>query len=160
MSLAQELTKTQAQLEAAQVKAEAQKARIAELEAELGVALESAQAATDAQAQLQGQIDNHETAMQEQAQAHEDATAELRGQVETLTAENATMREQLANPGFRQAAGGGEEPDTAGGGGEAGIGGIPHWDAYNAIKDPAERTAYYNAHSAEMLAEQRAAAGR
>lgn len=120
MSVAQELRTATANLEAANLRLEQANARIAEMEGtvathEATIAQQAAQIS-----EQQTAIGSHEAAMQALRDEHATATAGLAAQVETLTAENGQMKEKLKNPSFKLAGAAGEDPKTAGGGGEGG----------------------------------------
>ncbi len=91
---------------------------------------------------------------------HDGVTAALTARITALEAENAGMRMTLGNPAFKQAAVDGEPLSAAGGGGEAGADEMPTWSAYNAIKDPASRSAFWEANAAKLNEEQRRKAGK
>jgi chromosome segregation ATPase len=160
MSVAQELRTIQAQLEA----------RTAELTNAQGTITALEAAAVTAQATIAEQstrlseqatvITGHESAMRALIDGHTAATADLTARVATLEAENTGMKTKLSNPAFKVAGIDGEDPKTAGGGGEAGNDAMPLWAQYNVIKDPAARNAFWEANAAKLQEEQRAAAGK
>jgi uncharacterized protein involved in exopolysaccharide biosynthesis len=158
MSVAQEFRTIQAQLETRTLELANANTRIAQLEQELTAAQTAEQTSNNLQASQLEQIQGHETAMQALRDEHAQATADLSARVSALETENTEMKEKLKNPAFKAASAGGEDPGTAGGGGEAGSGeGTPHWAAYNALKTGAEKAAYWKENFAAMQAEQRQA---
>jgi chromosome segregation ATPase len=158
MSVAQELSKVQAQLEAASLRADAAAAELAGRDATIAEQTGTI-AERDAQiAAMQGTIDGAAAA---QETAHAELTgrvAEMTAQVETLTAENADLKRKLTNPAFKIAAIDGEYPEAAGGGGEgAQAGATPLCDAYKALTSPAEKRAFWEKNFSAMQDEQRMA---
>jgi chromosome segregation ATPase len=160
MSVAQELRTIQAQLEARDAELKNANVTIQTLQDSAS----TAQATIDEQAARLAEqvtaITGHEAAMQDLRDGHAAATADMTTRLAALEAENAGMKTKLQNPAFVLASVDGEDPKTAGGGGEAENDPMPTWAQYNAIKDPAARNAFWEAHSAVLQAEQRAAAGK
>lgn len=150
MSVAQELRTIQANLEARTLELTAANGTITTLQA----AAVTAQATIDAQtAQLAEQataITGHAAAIEQLNASHVAATADLTAQVKTLTDENAGMKTKLSNPAFKLAGVDGEDPKTAGGGGEADAGGEGSLLAQYKKLTGAAKTKFYRENKAEL----------
>jgi chromosome segregation ATPase len=150
MSVAQELRTIQANLEARTLELAAANGTITTLQA----AAVTAQATIEAQAaQLAEQavaIDGHAAAVQALTDGHTAATAELTARVAALEAENTGMKTKLSNPAFKLAGIEGEDPKTAGGGGEAGAGGEGSLLAQYKKLTGAAKTKFYRENKAAL----------
>jgi hypothetical protein len=149
MSVAQELRVAAANLEARTAELMTANATIQSLEMAAAMFQEKIAAQNAQLTEQAAVITGHEAAVEDLKAAHVAASAELVACVAALEAENAGMKTKLSNPAFKLAGVDGEDPQTAGGGGEAGS--DPGLMAQYAKLTGAAKMDFFRKHKTELL---------